>query len=199
VSNNPTGAAEASKEESMKKLVASTAVLVLALAFSASAEAKCDLTCLNHRVKALGTALTKAQKTIATQSQAIATLNQKVTAQEQKVNAQSQAISGQGSAINAQAQAIKQVNAVFDCLFEAPLTQYGEPEGPFGYIFQYEDEEAEELKTFPTTALDVTYEGDFVSGWALFDGCNPTEIASTASRSAIAPSRDLATHLRRLP
>jgi uncharacterized coiled-coil protein SlyX len=180
----------------MKKLlVASLAALVLALAFSAGAEAKCDLTCLNHRVKALGTALTKAQKTIAAQSQAIGALNQKVAAQEQKVSAQGQAISGQGSAIGAQGQAIKQVNSALDCLFEAPLTQYGEPEGPYGYIFQYEDEETEELKTFPTTGLDVTYEGDFVSGWALFDGCNTTEfLSSTASRSAIAPRGSLSTH-----
>jgi uncharacterized coiled-coil protein SlyX len=183
----------------MKKLlVASLAALILALAFSAGAEAKCDLTCLTHRVKGLSTALTKAQKTIATQSQAIATLSQKVTAQEQKVNAQGQAIAGQSNAINAQAQAIEQVKSVFDCLFEAPLTQYGEPEGPYGYIFQFENE-AEEPETFPTTALDVTYEGDFVSGWALFDGCNTTEIASTTSRSAIAPARDLGAHLRHLP
>jgi uncharacterized coiled-coil protein SlyX len=180
----------------MKKLlVASLAALVLVLAFSASAEAKCNVTCLGHRVKALATALTKAQKTIATQGQAIASLTQKVSAQEQKTTAQGQAISSQGNAINAQAQSIKQVNSALGCLFEAPLTEYGEPEGPFGYIFQYEDEETETLKTFPTTALDVTTEGDFVGGWALFDGCNTTEIASAASRSAIAPRRDLRTPL----
>jgi TolA-binding protein len=186
----------------MKKLlVASLATLVLTSAFSASAAAKCDVTCLGHRVKALATALTKAQKTIATQSQAITTLNQKVAAQEQKITSQGQSISSQGSAINAQAQTINQVDSTLACFFEAPLTEYGEPEGPFGYIFQYEDEEAEELKTFPTTALDVTYEGDFVSGWALFDGCNTTEIASAAARGAIAPRGDLRAHLAqaRLP
>jgi delta-aminolevulinic acid dehydratase/porphobilinogen synthase len=187
----------------MKKLlVASLVALVLALALSAGAEAKCDVTCLGHRVKSLATALTKAQKTIATQGQAINSLTQKVNAQEQKTTSQGQSISSQGSAINAQAQSIKQVSSALDCLFEVPLTEYGEPEGPFGYIFQYEDEETETLKTFPTTALDVTYEGDFVSGWALFDGCNTTEIASAASRNAIAPGGDLRTHQRpqtRLP
>ena len=182
----------------MKKLlVASLAALVLALALSAGAEAKCDVTCLGHRVNALATALTKAQKTIAAQSQAINSLTQKVSAQEQKTTAQGQSISSQGSTINAQTQAIKQVNSTLACLFEAPLTEYGEPEGPFGYVFQYEDEETETLKTFPTTALDVTFEGDFVSGWALFDGCNTTEIASAASRNAIAPRGNLRTHLAR--
>ncbi len=182
----------------MKKLlVASLAALVLVLAFSAGAEAKCDVTCLGHRVKALATALTKAQKTIATQGQAISSLTQKVSTQEQKTTAQGQSISSQESAINAQAQSIKQVNSTLGCLFEAPLTEYGEPEGPFGYIFQYEDEETETLNTFPTTALDVTYEGDFISGWALFDGCNTTEIASAASRNAIAPRGNLRTHLAR--
>jgi hypothetical protein len=170
------------------------AALVLVLAFSTSAEAKCDVTCLGHRVKALATALTKAQKTIATQGQAISTLSQKLGVQEQKTTSQSQAISGQGSAINAQAQAIKQVNSTLDCLFEAPLTEYGEPEGPFGYLFQFENE-AEELESFPTTALDVTYEGDFVNGWALFNGCNTTEIAEAASQTAIAPQGDLRAHL----
>ncbi len=160
----------------MKKLLsASLTALVLCLAFSAGAEAKCNLTCLNHRVNSLSTALTKAQKKIATQGKTIADLSQ-------KVSAQGQTVSGQGSAIN-------KVNSALDCLFEAPLTEYGEPEGPFGYIFQYEDEE--ELQTIPTTALDVTYPEDFVSGWALFDGCNTSEIASAASRRAVAPSGEL--------
>ncbi|MFL5900647.1 MAG: hypothetical protein ACJ75S_05555 [Solirubrobacterales bacterium] len=165
----------------MKKLLwASLAALVLALVLSTGAEARCNVTCLNHRVNALGTALIKAQKKIATQGQTIADLSQ-------QVSAQTQTISGQGSAI-------KKVSSALACLFEAPLTEYGEPEGPFGYIFQYEDEE-KKLETFPTTALDVTYPEDFVSGWALFDGCNTSEFATTASSRAIAPSGELREHL----
>lgn len=180
----------------MKKLlVASLAALVLALVFSSGAEAKCNVTCLGHRVNGLTTALIKAQRTIAAQGKTISALSSKVAAQEQKVSGQSQAISSQGGAINAQAQTIKQVTSSLDCLFEAPLTQYGEPEGPFGYIFQFENE-AEELEAFPTTGLDVTYQEDFVSGWALFDGCNQAEVASVSSRGAIAPPKTLRTQVR---
>jgi hypothetical protein len=164
----------------MKKLLSvSLVALALALVFSAGAEARCNITCLNHRVNSLSGALTKAQKKIAAQDQTIAGLSQ-------QVNAQGQAISGQGSAV-------KRASSALDCLFEVPFTEYGEPEGPFGYIFQYEDEE-EELQTFPTTALDVTYPEDFVSGWALFDGCNTSEFAATASSRAIAPSGELPEH-----
>jgi hypothetical protein len=161
----------------MKKLLAaSLATLALTLAFSAGAEAKCNVTCLGHRVNSLSTALTKAQKKIASQGKAIATLSQQVSVQEQ-------AISGQASAV-------KKTTAALACIFEVPLTEYGEPEGPFGYIFQYENE-AEELETFPTTALDATYPGDFVSGWGLFDGCNKSEVAATTSLGALAPSGEL--------
>jgi hypothetical protein len=178
-----------------KPLVVSLAALALTLVFSTGAEAKCNVKCLTHRVTGLTSALIKAQKTIDAQGQAIAELNRKAAAQEQKIAGQGQAISSQGGAIGAQAQAIKQVNSTLGCLFEVPLTEYGEPEGPFGYIFQFENG-AEELETFPTTALDVTYPEDFVSGWALFDGCNTTEIVSAASRGAVAPAGDLHTQVR---
>lgn len=179
----------------MKKLlVASLAALVLTLVFSSGAEAKCSVTCLNNKVKGLAGALIKAQKTIAAQGQAITELSRKAAAQEQKVAGQSQAITAQGGAINAQAQAIKQVGSTLGCLFEAPLTEYGEPEGPFGYIFEFEKEGTRE--TIPTTALDLTYPEDGVGGWALFDGCNTTEIASAASPSAIAPVGNLRAHAR---
>lgn len=172
----------------MKKLlVASFAALALTLVLSPAAEAKCNVTCLGHRVNALTTALIKAQKTIAAQGKTISALSGKVATQEQKVNGQSQAISSQGGAINAQSQAIGKVNTTLGCLFEAPLTQYGEPEGPLGYIFQFENE-AEDLETIPTTGLDVTYPEDFVSGWALFDGCNAAETPSASARGAVAPA-----------
>lgn len=178
----------------MKKLlVASLAALSLAFVFSSGAEAKCNVTCLGHRMNGLTTALIKAQKTIAAQGKTITELSAKVAAQEQKVASQSQAISSQGGTINAQGQAIGKVNTTLGCLFEAPLTQYGEPEGPFGYLFQFENED-EELENLPTTALDVTYPEDFVSGWALFDGCNTAETPSTAARSAVAPTAGLPTH-----
>jgi uncharacterized coiled-coil protein SlyX len=161
----------------MKKLLAaSLTALALTLAFSAGAEAKCNLTCLNHRVNSLSTALIKAQKKIAAQGQTIAGLGQQLGAQD--------------LAISSQQSAVKKATSAIACMFEAPLTDYGQPEGPFGYIFQFENK-AKELETIPTTALDVTYPGDFVSGWALFDGCNTSETAATASLRAIAPAREL--------
>jgi len=171
----------------MKKLLAaSLAALVFVLAFSAGAEAKCDVTCLGHRVKALATALTKAQKTIATQSQAITTLNQKVAAQEQKVNTQSQAISGQAGTISAQSQAIKQASSILGCLFDAPITEYGDPEGSQGFIYDTGTE------TFDTSALNLTFEGDPVTFWTVFDACNTAETASVqASSGALPPVTDL--------
>jgi hypothetical protein len=170
----------------MKKLlVASLAALALALVFSSGAAAKCNVTCLGHRVNALTTALIKAQKTIAAQGKTITALSSKVTAQEQKVTSQGQAISSQGGVINSQGQAIGKVNSTLGCLFEAPLTEYGEPEGPFGYLFQFEEEGT--LETIPTTGLDVTYPEDEVGGWALFDGCN-TAATPAAASGAVAPT-----------
>lgn len=171
----------------MKKLlVAFLAALALVLVLSSTAEAKCNVTCLGHRVNTLTTALIKAQKTITAQGKTISALSSKVAAQEQKVTSQGQAISSQGGAINSQGQAIGKVNTVLGCLFEAPLTEYGEPEGPAGYLFEFEKEGTPE--TIPTTALDVTYPGDEVGGWALFDGCNTAETPSAAASGAVAPA-----------
>ena len=171
----------------MKKLlVASLAALALALVFSSGAEAKCNVACLGHRVNTLTTALIKAQKTIAAQGKAITALNSKVAAQEQKAASQGQAISSQGGVINAQGQAIGKMRSTFECLFEAPLTEYGEPEGPAGYLFEFEKEGSPEV--IPTTALDVTYPQDNVGGWALFDGCNTAETPSAATAGAVAPT-----------
>jgi hypothetical protein len=177
----------APKEEFMKKLlVASLAALVLTLTLSAGAEAKCDVTCLGHRVKALATALTKAQKTIATQGQTINSLSQKISAQEQKTTSQGQSISSQGSAISAQGQAIEQANSILGCLFDAPITEYGDPEGSEGFIYDTGTE------TFDTSALNLTFEGDPVTFWTVFDACNTAETASVqASSGALPPVTNL--------
>jgi uncharacterized coiled-coil protein SlyX len=148
------------------------ALLVLSLAFAAGAEAKCSVTCLSHRVKQLSSGLIKAEKTIAS-------LSKTVGEQGKTIAAQGATISQQGAAIAQQTQKITQLTglgqeteAVFECLFEAPLTEYGEPEEEIGYLFKGEAE------TFPTTALDITEKGDFISAWFLFDACNETETLS---------------------
>jgi hypothetical protein len=85
-------------------------------------------------------------------------------------------------AINANATAF---NNLVDCLGEAPLTQYGDPAGSFGYVF---DDGTN--PPFNTTALDLTESGDPIGGWALFDLCNPQTVAGQASANGIAPSAE---------
>lgn len=107
-----------------RALLAATAALVLALSLGASAQAKCGLACLNHRVRELSNGLTKAEK--------------KISSLNQTVSAQGQAIAQQQQALGALGEVGKKVDALYACLFEVPVTQFGEPGGPFGYLFQFE-------------------------------------------------------------
>jgi uncharacterized coiled-coil protein SlyX len=171
-----------------RALIALTAVLAISLVFSGGAQAKCSLTCLNHRVRQLSSGLIKAEKTIAA-------LSKTVTQQGQTIAAQNQTIAGQGAALAGLTQAAKFVKSLEACLREVPISEFGEIGGPFGYLFQFENE-AEELETEPTTALDVPFEGEFVGAWFLIDRCNTAETASVNAASAIAPR---ATDPRALP
>lgn len=166
-----------------KALMVSVALLVLVLAFAGSADARCGVGCLNHKVKKLTTSLKQAE--------------QAITAQNEVISQQSQAI----TAANAgQAKTAKEMHSLVDCLAEVPLTQYGQPDGPLGYVVKYEDEGIE--KDGVTTALDVTYSGDGVGAWALIDSCNTTDAVSASSRTALAPTVDLRSLLQpqlRLP
>jgi len=146
-------------------LIALTAMLALSLAFSAGAQARCSVACLNHRVKQLSNGLIRAEK--------------KISALKRTVNQQTEAIAGLG-------EVGKKVDTLYECLFEVPITQFGEPGGPFGYLFQFENE-AEELDSEPITALDVPYEGEPVGAWFLIDGCNPVKTAGLSSARALGP------------
>jgi uncharacterized coiled-coil protein SlyX len=163
-------------------LVALTAVLALSLALSTGAQAKCGVACLNHRIGQLSNGLIRAERTIAS-------LSRTVSQQGQTIAQQQQAIGGLG-------QVGQKVDRLYECLFEAPVTQFGAPEEE-GYLYENPTE------TFKTTALDVPYEGEPISFWTLIDGCNPTQTASidTAAR-ALAPAANLRTllqPLRRFP
>lgn len=147
-------------------LVALAAVLVLSLSTSTGAEAKCSVTCLNHRVAQLSNGLIRAQKTIAS-------LNRTVSQQGQTIATQEQAIANLG-------QTKEKVDALYECLFEVPVTQFGEPEEE-GYLYENATE------TFTTTALDVPFEGEPVGAWFLIDGCNSIETAGLRSARALAP------------
>ena len=97
--------------------------------------------------------------------------------------AQAQQTIGQ-QAIN---QTRQDLGGLINCLGEGPLTQYGDPGGTFGYMFD-NDAIGSGANPFLTTGLDITATGDPVDGWALFDLCNNATIASaSAARSSIAP------------
>ncbi len=152
-------------------LVGSVGVLILVLALSGSAQAKCGIGCLNGKVRKLSASLARAEKTIAAQGQTIA--------------AQGQTIAAQGEAIAAQAQTTTKVNSLYSCLAEVPITEYGDPLGEFGYVFRFENEEKHEPEEVETSALDVTFEGGEVGAWFLIDLCNTAETASTHAASGV--------------
>lgn len=159
-----------------KVLVVSLVGVFAVLAFAGSAQAKCGDGCLNRKIVRLSKRLGQAEKTIKAQAQTIAQ-------QSQAIASQGQTIAAQGQAIGKQGQTTKEVESfLFGCVFEAPLSVYGDPEGDFGYLFDNETE------TIKTSALDVTAEGDFIEGWALFDGCNPETVFNPAASGTSATS-----------
>jgi uncharacterized Zn-binding protein involved in type VI secretion len=145
-------------------LVATGAALALCLAFAGGAQAKCSVTCLNHKVTQLASAVIKDEKKIAS-------LSKTVSQQGQTIAAQGQTITQQGAAIAGLTQGAKLVASLAECLFEVPLNQYGEP-GTEGYLYENATE------TFQTTALDVVPKGETVGAWFLIDGCNTITTAS---------------------
>jgi uncharacterized coiled-coil protein SlyX len=163
------------------------AALVLSLAMSGGAQAKCTVACLNHKVRQLSSALIKTEKTVVSLSKTVAQQGQQISAQNQTINQQSQAINGLSP--------IKQkVDALYECLFEVPISEYGEPSEEIGYLFQFEKEPGL-FETTPTTALDVPFEGEPVGAWFLIDGCNTATTAKVKAAAALAPP---ATGLRQL-
>ena len=78
--------------------------------------------------------------------------------------------------------------AVFVCEQEVPITQYGDPNGTFGYVF-------DSGGTFDTTGLDVTATGDTVDAWFVFDGCN-TQTTLSPRHAASRGIRGSITHMR---
>lgn len=162
----------------MRRVLVATAValtLTTSLGFAAGAQAKCSVTCLNRKVKQLSSALIKAEK-------AIVSLSKTVTQQGQAIAAQNQQIAAQGAAIASLDPATKFVKALETCLFEAPFTQYGDPEGSFGYLFK--EEGGTEIET---SALDITAEGDPIDAWFILDACNGQEVLSLGGGGGVFP------------
>jgi hypothetical protein len=155
-------------------LLATAAILALGTAFAGTAQAKCSVTCLNRKVKQLSSGLIKAEKTIAS-------LSKTVSQQGQAITAQNQTIAGQGATIAALSQKTTFVTALEECLYEAPFTEYGDPEGSFGYHFNTGTEEIE------TSALDITEEGDPILAWFVFDACNTQTTLTLNGTSGVLP------------
>jgi hypothetical protein len=158
-----------------RALVALAAVLAMSLSLTAGAQGTCGSACLNHRVKQLSSGLIRAERKIAS-------LTQTVSQQGQTIATQQQAIDGLGPVG-------KKVDALYKCLFELPISEYGDPEEGEGYLYENSTE------TFQTTALDVPFEGEFVGAWFLIDECNTATTASVQAAKALAPR---ATGLRTL-
>lgn len=153
-------------------VVALTALLVLSLGFGSQAEARCGVSCLNHRVMQLSNGLTRAERTIASLKQA--------------VSQQGQAIASQQQALAALGEVSKKVDALYECLLEVPVTQFGAP-AEEGYLYENATE------AFKTTALDVPYEGEPISFWTLIDSCNTTTTAGVDARRSLAHAASLRT------
>ena len=76
---------------------------------------------------------------------------------------------------------VNALQAVINCLAEAPVTQYGDPAGSAGYWFtssEFVDD------GFATSAMDFTAEGDPVSVFMIVDGC---AAKASAAKSSNAP------------
>lgn len=150
----------------MKKIpVVAVALLVLVLAFTGSADAKCGVGCLNHKISKLTKSLKKAEEAIAAQSQTIAQQSQALTV-----------------ANGAQAQTVKEVRALYTCFAEIPLADFGEPKKEIGYVFK-----TGPATTEVTTALDVPEEGEEVGAWFIADLCNTKETASVQAAHSVFP------------
>jgi tagatose-1,6-bisphosphate aldolase non-catalytic subunit AgaZ/GatZ len=149
-----------------KTLMVTAALLVLVLASAGSADAKCGVGCLNHKLSKLSKSLKKAEEAITAQSQTIAQ--------------QSQALA---MATGAQAQTGKEVKALYTCFGEVPLAEYGEPKEKIGYLFETKPGTVEQ-----TTALDVPFEGEEVGAWFIADLCNTAETASAQAAHSVFPT-----------
>jgi len=159
----------------MKRMsVALGAALVLSLAMSGGAQARCSATCLNHKVRQLSSGLIKAEKTIAA-------LSKTVAQQGQQISVLNQTVAAQGATVNGLAGAAKFATLLEKCLYEAPFTEYGDPEGTFGYHYNTGTEEIE------TSALDITEEGGPIDAWFIFDACNPQTTLSINGTGGVFP------------
>lgn len=110
-------------------------------------------------------------------------LNKKVRALSSQMSQAQATIDQQAKQI---AQTTQDLNQLHSCFAEAPLTDYGDAAGSFGYAFDNDGTGGN--GPFFTSALDITSTGDAVTAWFLFDSCNTsTSPAAAAAKPSIAP------------
>jgi hypothetical protein len=130
--------------------VAVLATLVAGAVVAVPAQAACKTSCLNRKVS---------------------TLQRQVVTMEAQIGSLLGHIGSLNGALQAEHNAL---GALTSCLRETPISQYGDPAGSFGYVFD------NGTGPFYTTGLDVTGTGDSVGAWFLSDACNGTATGSAA-------------------
>ena len=161
------------------------AKVVLAIAgatllLAGSAEAKCNNTCLGHKVTSLQHKVNQLTGELKALSGTLNRLTGTVSGQGTTLNGLSGKVSGQATALNSLSGTVATQGKKLACFTDVPITQYGDPSGTFGYSFT-----SDGVTFFNTTALDVTAPGDTVSAWALVDSCNTTTTATAAVRGIL--------------
>jgi outer membrane murein-binding lipoprotein Lpp len=162
-------------------LILGTAAAVLGVAAPA-AQASCGTACLRTKVNTL----TREVNSLTTTVQG---LTNTVNALSGTVNSLGGNVTAYHNAQVSDEATLTKLTSAFSCFGEYPVTDYGDSDGTFGYVY-YDGSGVD----FDTTALDVTSSGNTVGAWTLFDQCNTTQSGGLArshlarSGDAIAPS-----------
>ena len=80
---------------------------------------------------------------------------------------------------------VNALESALNCLAEAPVTQYGDPAGSFGYWYTSSGLVDD---GFPTSGMDFTTEGDPVSVFMIVDGCAAKSAAKSGNASHVFPT-----------
>ncbi len=165
-------------------------VLVIAgatLLLAGSAEAKCNTTCLGHKITSLQHKVNQLTGELKGLSGTLNGVTGTVSGQGTTLNGLTGTVSGQGTTLNSLSGKVNSLSGTvatqgkkLACFTEVPVTQYGDPSGTFGYSFT-----SDGVTFFNTTALDLTAPGDTVGAWALVDSCNTTTTATAAVRGIL--------------
>lgn len=166
----------------MRRFLCSGAVLGL-LAIVPAAQAKCGTSCLRQRVNHLTAQVNSLSGQLSSIEGQLGSINGELGSANGELGSLNGSVSSLGSRLTGDEGTLSTVNqfvgTLKNCLSEVPITDYGDPNGTFGYVYDQGGG-----STFDTTALDATASGDSVSAWVLSDQCalasNPTASASTA-------------------